>query len=144
MAPSTDRPGPRILIVDDQPSNVRLLEHTLQRAGYLEVMSTVEPRDVAALHLQHRYDLIVLDLQMPKMDGFEVMEQLHQVKEADWPAILVMSADSAQKAAALEAGATSFLGKPFKLPDVVAHIQLMLETAGAGELEDPAPPALPG
>jgi len=127
MAQSNEHPDARILIVDDQPANVRLLEHTLRRAGYLAVTSTTEPRDVAALQSQHRYDLIVLDLQMPNMNGFEVMEQLRQIGEEDRPAILVMSADSAQMAAALEAGATSFLGKPFKLPDVVARIQSILD-----------------
>ncbi|HEU4888303.1 MAG TPA: response regulator [Thermoanaerobaculia bacterium] len=126
MAPSNERPDARILIVDDQPANVRLLEHTLRRAGYLAVTATTDPRDVAALQSQHRYDLIVLDLQMPNLNGFEVMEQLRRISEEERPVILVMSADSAQKAAALEAGATSFLGKPFKLPDVVAHIQSML------------------
>lgn len=126
MAQSNERPDSTILIVDDQPANIRLLEHTLRRAGYLAVTSTTDPREVAALQLQHHYDLIVLDLQMPNMNGFEVMKQLAQLSEVTRPAILVMSADSAQKAAALEAGATSFLGKPFKLPDVVAHIQSML------------------
>jgi CheY-like chemotaxis protein len=127
MAPSNERPHARILIVDDQPANIRLLEHTLRRAGYVEVMSTAEPRDVAALQLQHRYDLIVLDLQMPQMNGFEVLEQFRQLAEPDRPAVLVMSADSAQRKAALAAGATSFLGKPFKLEDVVARVQEMLE-----------------
>ncbi|HYI07571.1 MAG TPA: response regulator [Thermoanaerobaculia bacterium] len=137
MPPSTDRPAPRILIVDDQPSNVRLLEHTLRRAGYAEVMSTVEPREVAALHRQHRYDLILLDLRMPEMNGFEVMEQLREIGEG--VAILVMSAESAEMSAALEAGASSFLGKPFKLPDVVDRVRSMLETARPRDLEEPAP-----
>ncbi len=127
MALSNERLDARILIVDDQPANVRLLEHTLRRAGYLALMSTTEPRDVAALQLQHAYDLIVLDLQMPQMDGFQVLEQLRKIGEAERPAILVMSADSAQMAAALEAGASSFLGKPFKLDDVVARVRVMLE-----------------
>ena len=127
MAPSNDRPDARILIVDDQPANVRLLEHTLGRAGYVAVMSTTEPRNVAALQLQHGYDLIVLDLQMPQMNGFEVLEQLQKIGEATRPAVLVMSADSALKAAALKAGATRFIGKPFKLQDVVAQVQVMLQ-----------------
>jgi CheY-like chemotaxis protein len=126
MAPPNERPHARILIVDDQPANIRLLEHTLRRAGYVEVMSTAEPRDVAALQLQHRYDLIVLDLQMPQMNGFEVLEQFRQLAEADRPAVLVMSADSGQRKAALAAGATSFLGKPFKLEDVVGRVREIL------------------
>ncbi|HEX8152492.1 MAG TPA: response regulator [Thermoanaerobaculia bacterium] len=122
---SSERPGPRILIVDDQPANVRLLEHTLKRAGFVDVMSTTDPRQVAAMHLEHRYDLIVLDLQMPDMDGFAVMAQLRGAVP-DPVAILVMSADSAQKSAALAAGATSFLAKPYLLGDVVERVQSVL------------------
>jgi CheY-like chemotaxis protein len=122
---------PRILIVDDQPSNVRLLEHTLQRAGYDEVTSTLDARSVAALHAEHHYDLILLDLQMPEMDGFEVMADLQKVR-ADHPvAILVLSADLTQVNAALAQGADSFLGKPFRLPDVVERVKLMLKTVEA-------------
>jgi CheY-like chemotaxis protein len=130
MSVSTDAPGPRILIVDDQRSNVRLLEQTLRRAGYAEVMSTVEPRDVAAMHLQNHYDLILLDLQMPELNGMEVMAELQKVREANPVTILVLSADATQSAAALEAGAESFLGKPFRLPDVVERVGMMLSARG--------------
>jgi CheY-like chemotaxis protein len=119
-------PDPRILIVDDQPSNVKLLEQTLRRAGYAEVTATTEPRDVAALHQQNRYDLILLDLQMPEMNGFEVMAQLRITKASNPVTILVLSADPSQKPAALEAGAASFFSKPFRLPDVVERVQSML------------------
>jgi DNA-binding response OmpR family regulator len=120
--------NPRILIVDDQPSNVRLLEHTLRRAGFAEVMSTTEPREVSELHRQHRYDLILLDLQMPSMNGFQVMAGLQEIKSAHPVSILVLSADGTQTAAALSEGADSFLGKPFRLPEVVERVQLMLKT----------------
>ena len=126
--PSTDA-VPRILIVDDQKSNVRLLEQTLRRAGFAEVMATTEPRDVAAMHLEHHYDLILLDLQMPEMNGFEVMEKLQEMREEQRPAILVLSADATQTSAVLEMGADSFLGKPFKLPEVVERVQSMLKGA---------------
>ncbi len=135
MLPSTDRPGARILVVDDQPSNVHLLEHTLRRAGYLEVMSTTEPREVAALHFEHRYHLILLDLQMPRMNGFEVMGQLGQLRGAQRAAILVISADPLERPAALQAGGDGFLGKPFKLTEVVERVQLMLETERLRDLE---------
>lgn len=130
MSVSTDAPGPRILIVDDQRSNVRLLEHTLRRAGYAEVSSTVEPRDVAALHHEHRYDLILLDLQMPEMNGFQVMAQLQEVRAANPVTVLVLSADATHSNEALEAGAQSFLGKPFRLPEVVERVGLMLSARG--------------
>lgn len=127
MNQSTEALGPRILIVDDQRSNVRLLEQTLRRAGYAEVMSTVEPRDVAGLHEQNHYDLILLDLQMPEMNGFQVMEQLQQTRSTNPVSILVLSADSTQLPAVLEKGADSFIGKPFRLPEVVERVQLMLK-----------------
>jgi uncharacterized protein (DUF1501 family) len=65
-----------ILIVDDQESNVSLLEQLLSEAGYACVAATMNPHEVCALHRKNRYDLILLDLQMPGMDGFEVMEGL--------------------------------------------------------------------
>ena len=133
MAPPSDAagPGPKILIVDDQPSNLRLLEQTLRRAGFAEVMSTVEPREVAALHSEHHYDLILLDLQMPEMNGLQVMEGLQEGRLTNPVSILVLSADASQTPAALKAGADSFLGKPFRLPDVVERVQGMLKTAAA-------------
>jgi CheY-like chemotaxis protein len=128
METSIDSSLPRILIVDDQRSNVRLLEHTLQRVGYTEVMSTTEPRDVVAMHMQHHYDLILLDLQMPEMNGLEVLEKLQEIRPEHPVAVLVISAEPAQTSAALEAGADSFLAKPFRLPDVAARVQQLLKT----------------
>ena len=134
---------PKILIVDDQRSNVRLLEQTLLRAGYAGVMSTTEPREVAALHAEHRYDLILLDLQMPEMNGFQVMEELQKTRDTHPVTILVLSADSTQMPAVFEAGADSFMGKPFRLPDVVERVQLMLKAAAKaatpGAAADPPP-----
>ena len=65
--------GARILIVDDQEANVQLLEGVLGEAGYTCVTSTMDPQQVCALHRENHYDLILLDLQMPGMDGFAVM-----------------------------------------------------------------------
>ena len=100
----------------------------MRRAGYEAVTATLLSAEVAELHLQNDYDLILLDLQMPFVDGFAVLEQLQKIREAHPVAILVISADSAQDAAALEAGADAFLGKPFYLPDVVERVQGMLKT----------------
>ena len=130
MPASTDHHGARILIVDDQPSNVRLLEHTLARGGFVAVSSTDDPSAVAALHRENRYALIILDLQMPEMNGFEVMQALQEMAATHPVTILVMSAGSTQKAAALEGGATRFLEKPFVLADVVNLVTSMLEAAG--------------
>jgi CheY-like chemotaxis protein len=125
----TENASLKILIVDDQKSNVRLLEHTLRRAGYAEVSSTLEPRDVAALHREHHYDLILLDLQMPEMNGFQVMAQLQEVRAANPVSILVLSADATQTKTALEEGADGFMGKPFRLPEVVERIESLLKTS---------------
>jgi adenylate cyclase len=126
MPPSSRSHSPRILIVDDQKSNVRLLEHTLRRAGFVEVSSTVDAREVAAMHREHHYDLILLDLQMPEMNGFQVMAQLQEVRAENPVSILVLSADATQTKTALEEGADGFMGKPFRLPDVVERIQSLL------------------
>jgi CheY-like chemotaxis protein len=120
----------RILIVDDQKSNVRLLELALRRAGYVAVTSTTDPCTVSALHEQNRYDLILLDLQMPEMDGFAVLEQLHAFRAANPVAVLIISAGTAQMPEALKSGGDGFLAKPFRLPDVVARVEQMLKITG--------------
>ncbi len=119
--------GARILIVDDQASNVSLLEQLLGEAGYSSVSSTMNPREVCALHRKNQYDLILLDLQMPGMDGFEVMEGL-KTNEADgYLAVLVITAQPGHKLRALQAGAKDFIGKPFDLVEVRTRIRNMLE-----------------
>lgn len=130
METSTDSALPRILIVDDQRSNVRLLEHTLRRVGYTEVMSTMEPREVVEMHVQHRYDLILLDLQMPVMNGLVVLEKLQEIRPEHPVTILVISAEPMQTSAALNAGADSFLEKPFRLPELAARVEQMLKLGG--------------
>ncbi|MCU1231445.1 MAG: histidine kinase [Acidobacteria bacterium] len=124
----------RILVVDDQQTNVRLIEYMLRRAGYEAVTSTLDPQRVVALHLQNRYDLIILDLQMPRMNGFEVMTALKAADAGDRVAILVMSADPSQMLPAMEGGAASFLSKPFVLAEVLLRVQAMLETVASLEL----------
>jgi DNA-binding response OmpR family regulator len=131
MPQSTDDFGAAILIVDDQDSNVRLLEHVLRRAGYVAVTSTTDPRAVCALHREYRYDLILLDLQMPRMNGFDVLSGLLEIEGEDRVRILVLSADPAQMVHALEAGATSFLSKPFDLAEVLLRVGLMLGQTAA-------------
>jgi CheY-like chemotaxis protein len=131
MAAPTDPAVPRILLVDDQRSNLRLLEQTLRRAGFAEVSTTIDPREVTALHLENDYHLIVLDLQMPEMNGFEVLEQLQPIRPEHPVSILILSADASQTKQALAKGADSFLGKPFRLPEVVERVQGMLKEAGA-------------
>jgi PAS domain S-box-containing protein len=116
-----------ILIVDDQQANVILLEKMLGNAGYKRVSSTMDPREVCSLHSEHCYDLILLDLKMPVMDGFEVLEKLSKIEEEGYVAVLVITALPAHKLRALHAGAKDFISKPFDLTEVQTRIHNMLE-----------------
>ena len=146
MAASRDAHAARILVVDDQASNVRLLELALRRGNYTNVSSTSDPREVKALHMEGRFDLIMLDLQMPMMNGFEVMKEIRALDDSADVAILVMSADPAQMVASLEGGANSFLSKPVVLSEVLARVGTMLlcadaapdQTASSGAMPEPS------
>jgi adenylate cyclase len=116
-----------ILIVDDQDANVLLLERMLQGAGYTSVSSTTHPEHVCNLHRQNRYSLIVLDLQMPVMDGFQVMAALKQIETDGYLPVLVITAQPDHKLRALQAGARDFVSKPFDLPEVLMRVYNMLE-----------------
>jgi PAS domain S-box-containing protein len=116
-----------ILIVDDQEANVSLLAQLLKDANYTQVASTMQPQEVSALHRRHRYDLILLDLQMPGMDGFQVMEGLKTNQEDGYPPVLVITAQPGHKLRALQAGARDFVSKPFDLVEVKTRIRNMLE-----------------
>jgi len=116
-----------LLIVDDQEANVLLLRELLLHAGYTNVSSTMDPTAVAALHAAHRYDLILLDLQMPVLDGFAVMQQLLAVEPSGYLPVLVLTAQPNHKLKALQAGARDFIAKPFDLVEVEARIRNMLE-----------------
>ena len=123
-----ERLNARILIVDDQPANVSLLEEMLQEAGYTRVSSTMEPEQVCAMHRKAPFDLILLDLQMPGMDGFQVMEGLKaSTAEDDYLPVLVITAQPGHKLRALQAGAKDFISKPFDLVEVKMRIHNMLE-----------------
>lgn len=127
MIRPTDVLNARILIVDDQEANVMLLIHTLRGAGYACVTSTMDPREVCALHAQNRYDLILLDLHMPVMDGFAVMEGLKEIETDGYLPVLVLTAQPQHKLRALDAGAKDFISKPFDLAEVKLRVHNMLE-----------------
>jgi CheY-like chemotaxis protein len=116
-----------ILVVDDQTANVRLLERLLGDAGYTNIASTMKPHEVASLHAKNHYDLIVLDLQMPGMDGFEVIEVLKANANDSYLPVIVLTAQPAHKLRALLAGAKDFISKPFDLVEVKTRIHNMLE-----------------
>jgi PAS domain S-box-containing protein len=119
--------GASILIVDDQEANVRLLEQTLHDAGYTGVASTMDPHEVCALHRKNRYDLILLDLQMPGMDGFQVIEGLKTNVADGYLPVLVITAQPGHKLRALQTGVRDFISKPFDLLEVKTRIRNMLE-----------------
>ena len=127
MLHATEILNASILIVDDQEANVMLLEQVLRNAGYTHITSTMDPQAVHALHQRHRYDLILLDLQMPEMDGFEVMEGLRDIEAGSYLPVLVITAQPGHKLRALQAGAKDFVSKPFDLVEVKTRIHNMLE-----------------
>jgi PAS domain S-box-containing protein len=116
-----------ILIVDDQESNVLLLEQLLGEAGYTCIASTRDPGEVCALHRKNCYDLILLDLQMPGIDGFQVMEALKTNASEAYLPVLVITAQPGHKLRALQVGARDFISKPFELVEVLTRIRNMLE-----------------
>jgi adenylate cyclase len=116
-----------ILIVDDKEVNIQLLERMLRGAGYSDVSSTTDPAAVCGLYAKNRYGLVLLDLQMPGMSGFQVMEELKAVEPDGYLPVLVVTAQPDYKLRALKAGAKDFIGKPFDLAEVLARVRNMLE-----------------
>ncbi len=117
----------RILIVDDQEANVQLIGQLLEEAGYTRVTSTMNSQDVCALHRKNNYDLILLDLQMPGMDGFQVMAGLKTDVADSYLPVIVLTAQPGHKLRALQAGAKDFISKPLDLVEVRTRIHNMLE-----------------
>jgi len=117
----------KVLIVDDLEANIILLERMLRGAGYTSVASTMDPSEVYELHIKNRYDLILLDLLMPGMDGFQVMEGLKESEPGGYLPVLVITAQPGHKLRALQAGAKDFISKPFELAEVLARVHNMLE-----------------
>ena len=127
MISSTDILHGKILIVDDQEANVLLLERMLRGAGYVSISSTRDPSEVCTLHLKNHYGLILLDLRMPVMDGFQVMESLKEIETGGYLPVLVVTAEPAHKLRALNAGARDFISKPLEMAEVLARVHNMLE-----------------
>ncbi len=127
MVDLSDILGAKILIVDDLEANVRLLDRMLRQAGHTCVASTMDPHEVCGLHRDNRYDLILLDLEMPGMDGFQVMEGLREIETEGYLPILVITAQPDHKLRALDGGARDFISKPFDLVEVRTRIRNLLE-----------------
>lgn len=118
----------KILIVDDQPANVTLIEKMLDIDGYINVLSTTDPTQVESIYMEQNSDLILLDLNMPVMDGYQVLTKIREV-DPDYPPIIVLTAQSDRESRikALDLGARDFLAKPFDRVELMTRIRNMLE-----------------
>lgn len=120
-----------ILIVDDQPANIELLEAILADEGYTHVHSATDPRETLARFRALSPDIVLLDLHMPHLDGFAVLAQLQAcIPPGVYLPVLVLTADISAEAKhrALAGGARDFLSKPFDFDEVSARIRNLLET----------------
>ena len=127
MVRTSDILDARVLVVDDQEAHVLLLERILRDAGYTSVQSTMDAREVCALHDKHHYDAILLDLKMPGMDGFQVMECLRTLQPDGTLPVLVLTAAPGHKLKALRAGAADFVKKPLDLAEVLTRLRNLIE-----------------
>ncbi len=127
MVSTADILNARILIVDDLEANVQLLEQMLREAGYTRITTTRDPFTVSDLHRAQHYDLILLDLRMPGMDGFQVMAGLKEVETEGYLPVLAVTAEPAHKLRALQSGAKDFVSKPFDLAEVLMRVRNLLE-----------------
>jgi putative two-component system response regulator len=120
----------RILVVDDEDANIEILKRILLYAGFTRVECTNDSREAAAKYVEHRPDLILLDLHMPHLDGLEVMDQLNEIAEASYLPILILSGDLTPEARrdALSRGAKDFVNKPFQQEELLLRIKTLLET----------------
>ncbi|MFA5372165.1 MAG: response regulator [Sideroxydans sp.] len=126
MTTTVDILNARILVVDDMRPMVVLLQRILRSAGYVDISTTTDPDIVCELHRQYRYDLILLDLEMPVMDGLQVLQAL-QREETALPAVIVISAHPDKKIQVFQAGAKDYISKPFELSEVLARVQNTLQ-----------------
>ena len=121
----------RILVVDDEPANVLLLERLLEQLGYNNVESYSDPNEALPRILDVNVDLILLDIQMPGLTGFDILEALRDSKnENEFRPVLILTADAtpATKRKALALGADDFLTKPFEAYEVALRVKNLLRT----------------
>src|SRR5262245_50476657 len=113
MSPSSSSKEFSILVVDDEAAIRRLLDMELRAAGYHNVTLCADPREAPELYRRHRHDLVLLDLRMQGMDGYEVMSALKEIEPGGYLPVLVITASHEEKMKALQAGARDFVTKPF-------------------------------
>jgi signal transduction histidine kinase len=127
MVNSADILNAGILVVDDHEVEVSLIARMLRSAGYTSIESTTDPHEVCELYRQNRYGLILLDLQMPGMNGFQVMEGLKEIEGEGYLPVIVTTAEPGHKLRALKAGAKDFISKPFDIAELLARVHNILE-----------------
>lgn len=117
----------RILVVDDDADAVRTIEQTLVNAGYANVSTTTNSVAVPELHRANDYHLILLDMHMPGMDGFQVMESLKPFERDGYLPVLAITGESGHRTQALRYGAKDFLRKPFDVEELLLRVRNMIE-----------------
>jgi two-component system cell cycle response regulator len=127
MISATDILNAKILIVEDQESGARSLKEILEQAGHTDVTYTTKPYEVCELHRTHHYKVILLDLQMPGMNGFQLMKDLNAIESDDYVPVLAITVESAYKLPAIKAGAKDCICKPFDVEEVLTRVRNMLE-----------------
>lgn len=121
----------KILIIDDEAGNVRIFERILRGAGFENITSITDPLQAVETYEKFKPDLVLLDLKMPNMDGFDVMAALKKVEVETYLPILILTAqrDQATRLKALESGAKDFISKPFEMTEAVTRVRNMLEVS---------------
>ena len=127
MINETDILNASILIVDDLEFNVSMLERILRNAGYTSIASTTNPQEVCDLYQKNRYNVILLDIEMPGMDGFQVLEGLNKIERDGYLPVLVITGHPDYKVRALKIGAKDFISTPFDRDEVLARVHNLLE-----------------
>ncbi len=133
---SLSKENQRILIVDDEPANLKLLDKTLRSQGYQDLVLLSDPREVVGSYLTTRPDLILLDINMPHLDGYQVMEQLKALNDPLLPPIVILTAQGGRDnlLRALAAGARDFITKPFDLNELLMRVRNLLDAHMAHRL----------
>lgn len=120
----------KILIVDDEPVNILLLSKILSTEGYNNITTTLDPREAESLQIKHNFELILLDINMPELNGYEVLEQLHATDNFSGTKIVATSGDVSTKHIdeALAAGFNDYITKPMRMKDLLDVVSRVLHT----------------